>query len=162
VEDDEHAPTDEPQECIKCHRTLPAGWFHLDPRRSRGRKSTCLACIANKTSPASREKRLVPQQKRCGRCQQLLDVDSFSRHRRKADGLQSFCKKCFKTVSKERKHALYHVAVPSKRCTQCNKDKPAAAFHPEQRIVDGLFYECKDCKRIRNRHSYQQRRKQRQ
>ena len=162
VEDHEHAPTDEPQDCIKCHRHLPARWFYLRPRRSRGRDSVCLACYAKKTCPDSRKQRQTPQQKRCGRCQRVLEAACFNRRSRITGSLQSICRECQGIIGKDRKTPLIQVAVQSKRCQQCKVDKPAAAFDIAQRFVDGLHAECKDCKRARNREQWQRQQQQQQ
>lgn len=151
----EHAPTDEPQVCIKCHRHLAARWFQLDFRRLRGRGSACLACVAERRRSHSRKQRQQPQQKECGRCRQSLKAECFSRHGNTADGLQRICRECRSAVNKEYRQPLTYVTVSSKRCWRCGMDKPAAAYSSARRNVDGLHHECKDCCRVRDRQRWQ-------
>jgi hypothetical protein len=160
VEHDEHAPTDEPQDCIKCHRHLAARWFSLMPRMSRGRGSVCLACAADRKRGYSRRQRQTPQQKQCRRCHQLLKAERFNCTNANADGLRGVCIECQKAVRKEYRQPLTYVAVPSKRCWRCGVDKPAAAFDIARRHVDGLKHECKDCSRVSSRQHMQRQRRQ--
>jgi hypothetical protein len=149
VEDDEYAPTDEPQDCSKCRRHLEARWFHLKPQRTKGRHSICLACVAEgKRSRHSKQQQhhQTPEQKECARCQQILAADCFHRQEANADGLMSYCKECDKDRRRKVK-ALTHVPVRSKCCCQCNLIKPSADFAKSLRSVDGLQYYCRECTR---------------
>lgn len=44
---------------------------------------------------------VAPTSKYCKRCQRVKPVSAFSRHRRHRDGMQSQCRRCQSTISKQ-------------------------------------------------------------
>ena len=159
----EHPPTQEPQICKKCHKLLPARWFAEHAHNRSGRDGHCLACRAKQTRAYHvRIERQPPEQKQCQQCRQTKAAESFYRHGASADGLQPYCKECFKAQSNSRKQARIHVEVPTKRCSRCKVVKPAAEFCPKRQLVDGLHDHCKVCNNRSTLEWRQQRRQQQQ
>lgn len=84
----------------------------------------------------------IPQ-KHCSRCDQDKPLTDFGKYSRYADGLQRWCKGCWKA---------YRAATPRydptsepQRCTKCGETKPPSAFQKNRRYRDGLHPWCKDC-----------------
>ena len=44
-----------------------------------------------------------------------------------------------------------HGIIGKKSCPKCKKQKSAESFHKDGKSVDGLYYICKSCAKIRNR-----------
>lgn len=87
--------------------------------------------------------------KPCLRCERKLPLESFSRHRSRADGRQPYCKACTAAISKasrDRQAARTNIPTPAaKRCARCGKLKPAHAFYGDARMRDGLYGHCRPC-----------------
>lgn len=47
------------------------------------------------------------------------------------------------------------IAIEFKKCATCGLVKPASEFSRSKRAKDGLYWECKSCKRERDRKDYQ-------
>jgi hypothetical protein len=78
--------------------------------------------------------------KLCPNCDELKRVDAFSRCKRNASGLQSWCKACLSIYAKEHPH---QATVPEKMCKACGYPKPASDFSRDTAKKDGLRNVCK-------------------
>jgi hypothetical protein len=112
-----------------CGAENPRGlWIH---RRS---EVTCPAC--------------VPAKRKCRRCERTLRMGRFRIYPiRKIIG--SYCWSCerarlrdFYATSK----AKVRVIPKRKRCSTCGRRKLARAFDRDNRYVDGLTGQCRDCR----------------
>jgi 5-methylcytosine-specific restriction endonuclease McrA len=84
--------------------------------------------------------------KLCCRCHHLLTVASFTRNRRKRDGLEPWCRNC----ERARKGATPRWVDPApenaKTCATCREVKPLDAFYKERRSRGrGVVGSCRDC-----------------
>jgi hypothetical protein len=88
--------------------------------------------------------------KHCQRCDHRLTVDQFSKHRGRPDGLQAYCKGCYRKANDviRQRHALVeHRAPDQKRCGQCGETKAGTAFYRDRYRPDGLSTNCRACHR---------------
>lgn len=87
--------------------------------------------------------------KSCLRCEQLLPLESFSRHRSRPDGRQAYCKPCTRSAnlaSMRRNAERQQILTPTeKRCGGCGETKPGDDFYPDRRRRDGLHANCRGC-----------------
>jgi hypothetical protein len=68
------------------------------------------------------------REKRCPKCAQWLNVRCFSRNKRQADGLQSYCKPCIDSYRTERGYKLSSEAMSRKR----QRDRDAYKESPDK------------------------------
>lgn len=85
--------------------------------------------------------------KTCRICGFEKDLTKFYQHRKTADGVNSYCKKCtIKRVLSNRSERLEKASRP-KRCPRCQTVKPRSEFHKNKRTLDGLVCYCMPCMR---------------
>src|SRR5690606_4483194 len=95
--------------------------------------------------------------KRCPRCKQELPVTEFGQNQSKKDGLQSYCRECYRAYNRERrkKNAARQpdeIPTPSeKRCPGCERELSANEFSKDQGSKDGLQGYCRECYRAYKR-----------
>ncbi len=85
--------------CPKCQIEKPAADFAKSTNRPDGLQYQCKACEkeAHAYKYMERGETLViniPAQKKCNKCKETKPSSSFSRHNKRSDGLQNFCKTC--------------------------------------------------------------------
>lgn len=89
--------------------------------------------------------------KHCGRCDRTLPVASFSKHRGRPDGLQAYCKDCYRAANRRKDAANKQREVidtpTEKQCAACGLTLPASAFYSDKRRRDGLYSNCRTCHR---------------
>lgn len=88
--------------------------------------------------------------KLCLRCQCNLPVTDFSKHRGRPDGLQAYCKQCYRNANHviRKRHAGKEQTAPvEKHCGQCGETKPSSAFYRDRHRPDGLYTNCRTCHR---------------
>ncbi|MDI3418868.1 endonuclease VII domain-containing protein [Streptomyces luteolus] len=104
-------------------------------------------------------------QKRCPKCERVLQVASFARDKNRRDGLQPHCRECVAEYSaahyrrrREAQGKAVRAKVPvprgHKRCPQCGKVKPHAQWERNKTSSDGWASYCRECRAERNRISY--------
>ncbi len=96
--------TDGTKVCTKCKLEKSISRFKIDKRSSSGRGSMCKDCmsIANKKRRSSlNNKPATDGTKTCNKCKLEKQVFKFSRNKDNSDGLQSWCKQCRNSQSKE-------------------------------------------------------------
>lgn len=89
--------------------------------------------------------------KECLRCGQVKPTTAFSKHRGRKDGLQAYCKECYKAANKAilTRNAQREVIVApeSKACGLCGAVQPIGEFYSDPRRPDGHYAACKTCHR---------------
>lgn len=96
--------------------------------------------------------------KRCSCCEKAKALSEFYRNPGHKDLRASRCKSCDKKQTDKKKEQYRHrrltegsLVLSHKRCPDCRKTKPAAAFHRNSGRKDGYCTYCKLCANIRNR-----------
>lgn len=95
------------KQCARCGATKPLGEFHASPTSKDGRHSWCVACTrVYRRERTARQRALhaqgllvVPRNRKCPRCQDVLPSGAFSRNRSQTDGLNTYCRECQAAVS---------------------------------------------------------------
>jgi hypothetical protein len=105
------------------------------------------------SSPPDFQETQNPKLRLCGRCGEHLPREFFARNNSEKCGLQSWCRKCMTTYSRERyKHlSSSPVVVSSKMCFMCKRDLPAELFQRAIRGKHGLYSYCRECSAARLR-----------
>jgi ribosomal protein S27AE len=181
--------TPKAKRCSRCGETKPVSEFNRANKRD-GYQDWCKACKAAYARDQARKKRAAeasagsvetekeekPTEKRCSRCGEIKPNTEFGRNKRKADGLQGWCKACQRQyereVRKQRRAAkapevetvsvetekVEEPAVVEKtqRCTVCGQVKPLSEFH--RRGERGWHCACRDCENAASRRRRRERR----
>lgn len=96
--------------------------------------------------------------KKCTTCKESKILESFSKDKSHKDGYRSVCKLCSsiqkKAAYKIKQHTL-EIKVTIKFCPTCNNTKESNLFDRDKRKEDGLAWECKECRSIRNKKMYE-------
>ncbi|MCU0850516.1 MAG: hypothetical protein MUC80_04475 [Candidatus Thermoplasmatota archaeon] len=91
--------------CSLCHRTLPISMFYRQIRAKDGVNSSCKECDLKRVKiyrlKHLKQPKHIPVEKQCVKCNRLLPATAFNRNSTRADGLDSHCKDCRKTVVQE-------------------------------------------------------------
>ena len=88
--------------CSNCGKALPLDQFSPDRRATSGLQSQCRSCMAARVRELRGNRRpetFIGQtltSKVCPSCTQDMPVDRFSRNAAAADGLQTYCKACYR------------------------------------------------------------------
>lgn len=85
--------------------------------------------------------------KLCRKCLQEKSRDQFHVARRNSDGLQSYCKECDRTRSRDnyrKRHGVEILPLGVRRCVQCRETKAEDSFY---RRGKGRRSECIECVR---------------
>lgn len=88
--------------------------------------------------------------KKCTKCLQEKDLDSFGKSKKTKSGKQQQCKSCILTQSKvaSSKIAMSEYGkFPNKVCCKCGIDKPIEHFSNCRSTKDGKMYDCKECRK---------------
>ena len=99
-------------------------------------------------------------EKKCGKCNKLVDIDYFSLNNSNTDGLSNMCKGCHKiyvkpivkmenhskTILKSRRYDEGG-NLTEKKCSECNRwlSKPKSMYSKGKYTYDGLVSKCKSC-----------------
>lgn len=100
--------------------------------------------------------------KECSRCHEIKSVSEFYKDIDKSDRLRSKCKECdSKRHSKKRRKILIKNYdnkgnLISKECSYCHEVKLVSEFNKREKSKDGLFTQCKKCKKIYDKKYYQE------
>jgi len=97
--------------------------------------------------------------KKCPRCGEIKDSDSFGRNRTLPDGLSYYCKACTRANNNElyrrrRESQGLQFREPDnspqgfKRCSRCREVKPLERFHRQRTQSGGYNTYCKDCRSV--------------
>lgn len=88
--------------------------------------------------------------KKCTKCLQEKDLDSFGKSKKTKSGKQQQCKSCILVQSKiaSSKIAMSEYGkFPNKVCCKCGIDKPIEQFSNCNSTKDGKMYDCKECRK---------------
>ena len=151
------------KECNICHRIKPLDKFYPNKRYKDGYVGTCIACEERRAREYMEEWRkegnILPKEKKCFVCKQILPANHFVFNRRKKDGLSSICKDCERInrekyairweKKREQKGSEGFTLFPKfeKKCSQCGETKPLGMFPQSKNSKDGHNAYCKDCGR---------------
>lgn len=86
--------------------------------------------------------------KTCSRCQKEKALTDFSVARKRADGLQTYCKTCNAEIYRGNGANARPALVTQKLCRKCGETKPSAHFYTHVSSPDGLQTMCKSCKTL--------------
>lgn len=96
--------------------------------------------------------------KTCTKCNLYKSFDNFNKDKSKKDGYHTICRPCA-TESKRKayKNKIFTLepTIQSKVCFTCQINKNAIDFDKDKRKEDGLAWECKSCRSIRNKQMYE-------
>mmetsp|Transcript_8437 Transcript_8437/g.25318 ORF Transcript_8437/g.25318 Transcript_8437/m.25318 type:complete len:228 (-) Transcript_8437:225-908(-) len=145
--------------CSHCSTLLPAAFFQQG-------RNKCISCT--REYDRLRRENIVapmpPAQKQCTRCHKLLSAVCFVKDMTNPSGLKSHCRECHKKARSETRQSMRQVPLPAamqpseRRCTACQQIKAHGAFYVQIGNPRGATYECKACRKFRNRMAYQTRR----
>ena len=150
----------ETKECNICHRILPLDKFYSNRLYKDGYGGTCIVCEKRRSKEYIQrwEKEvLIPNEKQCHICKQILPTDHFVRNKRKKDGLNYICKKCSEILheqynlrwrkERESKTKDEFALFPKfeKTCSICHEAKSLAMFYTRKNSKDGYNSSCKEC-----------------
>ena len=118
----------------------------LDPGR---------AALGDRDKPPSPAARLVPQSKRCPKCDTIKPLGEFNQNRSRLDGLQGICRACANDAQRRWRAAGSPPRDPNydyplrqrieKRCPRCATVKPVSEFGASNNRHDGYANYCKPC-----------------
>lgn len=84
--------------------------------------------------------------KRCPRCGHIQPRSAFDKHKNRADGLSSWCKKCKRAYYRERNPIKKPIPSPGmKYCSKCGRELPLNSFHRTKQQKLGRTSRCKEC-----------------
>lgn len=99
------------------------------------------------------------ENKVCNVCQIEKSTTQFSKKKTNKDGLETYCKDCYKVIWGEynreynlKRKSLYDYSDPfyfenSKVCTKCNIEKPLTEYGRDAKGTNGLKCLCNDCRK---------------
>lgn len=104
--------------------------------------------------------------KTCSRCESEFDTSAFHRRAASPDGLQPFCKSCATIRNRENRERYKQknnardprAETSTKRCPQCETEKPSVEFALHAARPDGLADVCSKCSRVGHRAYYEEHR----
>lgn len=86
--------------------------------------------------------------KTCIKCNQLKEINQFSKNPAAKDGLRGCCKICQKQYLDERKQKRIGVKLVSEQqCSCCKITKPVVEFQVDPNASTGFMKRCKECRR---------------
>lgn len=85
--------------------------------------------------------------KTCPKCTKALPLYKFAKNRCAKDGLQVYCRPCFKLI---RKAGKLRKPPANKTCSDCKQTFPNTEFWKNKSQRDGLQNYCKSCNKARN------------
>jgi len=91
--------------CTSCKRALPLSMFYTKKWSKNGYVSTCKDCTREQgkryLERMKRQPKVIPKEKVCFSCQQLLPASAFNRSLHTPDGLYIYCKTCCNKKQRE-------------------------------------------------------------
>jgi hypothetical protein len=88
------------------------------------------------------------ENKKCSKCNEILNISEFFKDKNKASGLSSQCKKCKcskqKKLREKRKNSIINIPL-FKLCSHCQETKSSDEFNKTKSNKDGLAIYCRNC-----------------
>lgn len=81
----------------------------------------------------------------CYGCNTEKPHEKFAKNKRRPDGYNNLCKECDNKRHRELRGHNVPVAITSKACKKCKKNRPAECFSANPSKRDGYSGWCKDC-----------------
>jgi len=100
------------------------------------------------------------QIRKCSSCLKLLPMGSFAKDIHVVDRHARYCKFCSRQKAAKERARKYSrrdedIKFPeTKKCHQCQVEKPSSEFWRDKSQTDGLCNRCCDCKNVEGRKSY--------
>lgn len=128
--------------CIKCSETKHVDLFEKN-------RNVCRICRLKQTHDSRNARKVInitSLTKTCKMCNNVKDVSEFNKLSVSSDGLNKYCKKCYKEVrSPNRKVVVSSSDITDLHCIKCNKSKPSSLFRTNKRSKTGYFNICIEC-----------------
>jgi len=140
--------------CSSCKVDKPVSQFYKDVRKSLGVSHKCKTCknadIANLRLRRANTEKVIPEEKRCPRCETVKSCKEFSNSKVCKDGLYPYCKICAKAmiVARQTMNASNPIILDvsgTKTCITCNIEKPYTAFRINNKTADSISQSCTEC-----------------
>ncbi len=93
--------------------------------------------------------------KKCKRCGIEKENHEFNKSSKSKDGLNSWCRDCKKSYSKEKYKNISRKEEGTKKCPNCNIEKDIIEFS-KGGDKDGLGFWCRDCHNTYNKKNYEE------
>jgi hypothetical protein len=91
--------------CTTCKRTLPLSMFYTKKYSKNGYTAACKDCIRKQSNEylkrVKNQPKIIPKEKMCYSCKQLLPAAAFNRSLHTPDGLYIYCKTCSNKKQRE-------------------------------------------------------------
>lgn len=91
--------------CCVCHETKPLAMFYERKNAKDGHNASCKKCDLERTKVYIEKQKarpkIIPKNKVCSACKQLLPASKFNKSKHRKDGLDIHCKDCHNKKHKE-------------------------------------------------------------
>ncbi len=128
--------------CIKCSEEKHTDLFENN-------RNVCHICRLKQTQNARNAKKVTvvtTLSKCCQLCNLVKDASEFNKFSNSPDGLNKYCKKCYKDVrTPNRKKVFSSANITELYCIKCNNSKPSSMFRTNKKSTTGYFKTCIDC-----------------
>lgn len=142
--------------CGGCSAWLNREAFARNRAAKDGLQTRCKSCNARWAREHRPRKMEIapptaPDEKWCRRCRLVKPLTDFGVHASSSDRKQTYCRKCFADIYRERRERAGHVVRPAavpeghKFCRGCERILPFADWALRSSTKDGLAFRCKAC-----------------
>lgn len=145
----------ETKQCSTCKQEKSLDLFYKG-QDSFCKTYDCKECIKEMMRKRFKQKQvekvniILPDEKRCSKCEKLKLAKFFNKDCTTSDGLRVWCKECLKWIQKgyhNKNKKTVKIMPPVKKCSRCKERKDSIKFGVSRSSKDGLDYICKKCKR---------------
>jgi hypothetical protein len=133
------------KECNTCRQTLPLISFAKNPSGRYYRANACKICRnINRRNKVYIRK--INGSKICVKCKKTLSIKKFNSDKYNTDGLQTYCKECFKVVCQLSQKNLYNFCTQLFRGVKYSAKKRNIYVEiTKQNIIDKYTAQCGKC-----------------
>lgn len=128
--------------CIKCSESKHIDLFEKN-------RNVCRICRLKQTQNARNARKvtnITVVTKECVNCNQIKDASEFNKLSNSQDGLDKYCRKCYKVVRNPNRKIVTSTAnITLLHCIKCNSSKPSTMFRTTKKSNTGYFKICMDC-----------------
>ena len=135
----------EEKECLSCTLSMPITCFSKESNKIR---NVCKSCrneqVKFRRSILQNEKKDIPQEKNCSKCNTIQPATNFNKDRITSDGLDRECKECCRK-GRQKKSIIIHDESITKSCIKCFENQPITNFKTHKKYADGHYNICNSC-----------------